>query len=106
MCYDLGGMLRRVNYRTAAIAFVFASLWFILGAMFILTGITHALGIGSLFFGAWLLLFFLMLGGAGVVLTVASFNGVFPPSRAERRRRYSGAAAGSAHAAPRARQGS
>ncbi len=79
-------MLRRVTYRTAANAFVFASLWFLIGIFLLWTPAPSALDIRGQFFIVWLLLFFVILGGAGGALILASFNSAFPP--ANRRRRF------------------
>jgi hypothetical protein len=89
MCYDLPQMLRRISYRTAATAFVFTGLWFVLGLFLLWTPIPHVLGIRGALFPAWLILFLLELGVAGLTLFVAAINGMFPPnvrapSRAER----------------------
>ena len=89
ICYDLLQMLRRISYRTAATAFVFTGLWFVLGLFLLWTPIPHALGIRGELFAAWLVLFLLILAVAGLTLFVAGINGIFPPNvrapaRAER----------------------
>ncbi len=73
-------MLRRVNYRTAINGFVFTALWLVIGAVVMWSPVPDALGIGGGFFAAWLVLFFLVLAGAGMILTVAAINAAFPPS--------------------------
>jgi hypothetical protein len=84
-------MLRRVGYRQAAVAFVFTSLWFVLGFLLLLSPVPRALGIHSALLAMWILLFFGLLAVSGAALIMASLNGAFPP--AERRRRYANAAA-------------
>ncbi|MBF6600722.1 MAG: hypothetical protein IVW36_09445 [Dehalococcoidia bacterium] len=84
--------MRRIRYRQAAIAFVFTSLWFVLGFLLLWSPLPGALGIRSMLLGAWLLLFFVMLAVAGAALMLAGLNGIFP-SRA-RRARYSSPPAG------------
>ena len=91
MCYDLP-VLRSVRYRQAAIAFVFTSLWFVLGFLLLWSPLPRALGIHSMMLAAWLLFFFVLLAIDGVVLMLASLNSAFPPS-GRRRARYAGAAA-------------
>jgi hypothetical protein len=91
MCYDLP-VLRSVRYRQAAIAFVFTSLWFVLGFLLLWSPLPRALGIHSMMLAAWLLFFFVLLAFDGVVLMLASLNSAFPPS-GRRRARYAGAAA-------------
>ena len=71
-------MLRRITYRTAANAFIFTGLWFLIGAMLLWSPVPGALGIRGEMFGAWVLLFFVMLAGAGSALTLAAINGAFP----------------------------
>src|SRR5262245_41755235 len=73
--------MRRVTYRTAAFAFIFTSLWFIIGFVLLWSPIFSAMGIERGMFGAWLLLFFTTLGASGITLVVASFNAAFPPIR-------------------------
>jgi len=70
--------IRRIDYRLAVNAFVFTGLWFVIGAVLLWSPIPGALGIGGEMFGAWLVLFFLAMAGAGSVLTIASLNAVFP----------------------------
>jgi len=82
-------MMRRMSYRTAATAFVFTALWFVFGLVLLWTPVPHALGIRSQLFAAWLILFFVILAGAGATLVLAAVNGIFPPNvrppaRAER----------------------
>jgi hypothetical protein len=72
-------MLRRIDYRTAANAFIFTGLWFAIGAIILWSPLPDALGIGGPMFGAWLILFFLALMVAGSLLTVAALNAAFPP---------------------------
>lgn len=82
-------MLRRISYRSAATAFVFTGLWLVFGLFLLWTPIPHALGIRGQLFAAWLILFCVILAGAGAMLFVAAINGMFPPNvrapaRAER----------------------
>ena len=82
-------MLRRMTYRSAATAFVFTGLWFVFGLVLLWTPVPHALGIRGQLFTAWVILFFVILAGAGATLFVAAVNGIFPPNvrppaRAER----------------------
>ena len=79
MCYDLVQMIRRIGYRTAATAFVFAGLWFLIGLVALVSPIPGALGIGGEMLLAWGLLFLVILGAAGVTLVLAAINGLFPP---------------------------
>jgi hypothetical protein len=71
--------MRRVNYRAAGTMLVFSGLWFVLGAILLLSPIPGALGIGYRMFVAWLMLFLLMLAASGFGLTLAAINGIFPP---------------------------
>ena len=87
-------MIRRISYRSAVTAFVFTGLWFALGLLLLWSPILSALGIRGQMLVAWLLLFFVMLAGSGAMLTIASFNGIFPPDERAAPRR--------AIAAPRA----
>ena len=48
-------MIRRISYRSAATAFVFTGLWFVLGLLW--SPILPALGIRGQMLVAWLLLF-------------------------------------------------
>ncbi len=73
-------MIRRISYRSAVTAFVFTGLWFVLGLLLLWSPIASALGIRGQMLVAWLLLFLVMLAGAGAMLTMASFNGIFPPN--------------------------
>ncbi len=91
MCYDLL-VLRSVRYRQAAIAFVFTSLWFVLGFLLLWSPLPGALRIHSMMLAAWLLFFFVMLAFDGIVLMLASVNSAFPPA-SRRRARLPGAAA-------------
>ena len=59
-------------------AFVFTGLWFVIGLLLLWSPIPSALGIGGQLFVAWLTLWLLMLAGSGAMLTLASFNGIFP----------------------------
>jgi hypothetical protein len=72
-------MIRRISYRSAATAFVFTGLWFVLGLLLLWSPIPSALGIRGHMFVAWLALFLLILAGSGAMLTMASINGIFPP---------------------------
>src|SRR5437773_11511500 len=73
--------MRRVSYRTAAFAFIFTSLWFIIGLLVLWSPIPSAMGIHSQMLVAWLLLFFVILGASGATLIVASINAAFPRRR-------------------------
>jgi hypothetical protein len=72
-------MMRRISYRSAVTAFVFAGLWFVLGLLLLWSPIPGALGIRGQMLVAWLFLFLLVLAGSGAMLTLASYNGIFPP---------------------------
>jgi hypothetical protein len=80
-------MIRRITYRAAATAFVFTGLWFVIGLVLLWSPIPAALGIGGPMFVAWLLLFLVILAGSGAMLTLAAFNGVFPPAERPQPRR-------------------
>ena len=80
-------MIRRISYRSAATAFVFAGLWFVLGLLLLWSPIPSALGIRGQLLVAWLLLFLLILAGSGAMLTVASINGILPQSERPKPRR-------------------
>ena len=71
-------MIRRISYKTAATAFVFTGLWFAIGLLLLWSPIPAALGIRGQMFVAWLTLWLLILAGSGAMLTLASFNGIFP----------------------------
>jgi hypothetical protein len=73
-------MLRRVSYRSAATAFVFAGLWFVLGLVVLVSPIASALGIWRELFFAWTVVFLIVLAVAGGSLTIAAYNGLFPPA--------------------------
>ena len=73
-------MIRRVSYRSAVTAFVFAGLWFLLGLLLLWSPIPGALGIRGNMVMAWLFLFLIILAGSGATLTLASYNGIFPPT--------------------------
>ena len=75
-------MIRRVSYRSALTAFVFAGLWFVLGLLLLWSPIPGALGIRTQMLLAWLFLFLIILAGSGAMLTLASYNGIFPPDEA------------------------
>ena len=85
-------MLRRINYRHAANAFVFTALWFVIGAIALWSPIPGALGIAGEMFAAWLMLFFVILSVAGSVLTIAALNAAFPVEPASRTRNRATAA--------------
>lgn len=85
MCYDARRM-RRVSYRSAATAFVFTGLWFVLGVVFLLSPIAGSLGIRAEMFTAWLLLFFAALAVSGGMLLAASLHGLFGEPGGGRRR--------------------
>src|SRR5437868_2494609 len=97
--------MRSVSYRTAAFAFIFTSLWFIIGLLVLWSPIPSAMGIHTEMLVAWLLLFFVILGASGATLILASINAAFP-----RRRRSTPrspvAARGRAVTAPAAERGS
>ena len=76
-------MIRRISYRSATTAFVFTGLWFLLGFLLLWSPIPSALGIRGHMFTAWLVLFLLILAGSGAMLTIASFNGIFPSHERE-----------------------
>jgi hypothetical protein len=71
-------MIRRIDYRLAANAFIFTGLWFIIGAILLSSPAPGALGIGGELFAVWLVLFFVLLAAAGSLLTAASLNAAFP----------------------------
>jgi len=81
-------LIRQVDYRAAAYAFIFTGLWFVLGALLLWVELPSAMGIGGEFFAMWLIIFFLALGASGFVLSAAALNAAFPPveTRAVRRR--------------------
>ena len=57
-----------------------------LGFLFLMTPIPDALGVTGQMIGAWIVLFFVVLGVSGVLLTLAALNGIFPRvERAPRR---------------------
>ena len=70
--------MRRVTYRTAVYGFLIAFFWLVLGAILLWSPIPRALDIAWQFFAAWMVLFFLIVGVAGALLTVAALNGAFP----------------------------
>lgn len=76
MCYDSRRM-GQVSYRSAATAFVFTGLWFVLGIVFLFSPIAGSLGIRAEMFTAWLLLFFVAMGASGAMLLLASLHGLF-----------------------------
>ena len=78
-CDTISVMMRRISYRSAVTAFVFTGLWFVLGLLLLWTPIPSALGIRGQMLVSWLLLFLVILAGSGAMLTLASFNGIFPP---------------------------
>jgi hypothetical protein len=82
-------MIRRITYRSAATAFVFTGLWFVLGLLLLWSPIPGSLGIRGQMLVAWLLLFLLIMATAGAMLTLASFNGIFPPAERASRARTS-----------------
>jgi hypothetical protein len=73
--------MRSVSYRSAAFAFIFTSLWFIIGLLVLWSPIPSAMGIHSQMLVAWLLLFFVILGASGATLIIASINAAFPRRR-------------------------
>lgn len=79
-------MIRRISYGAAATAFVFVGLWFVIGLLLLWSPIPAALGIHGRMFVAWLALCLFILAGAGAMLTIASFNGIFPPAERPRAR--------------------
>lgn len=80
-------MIRRISYRSAATAFVFTGLWFVLGLLLLWSPIPSALGIRGQMLVAWLLLFLMILAGSGAMLTLASINGIVPQSKRPQPRR-------------------
>ena len=72
-------MLRSISYPYAVNAFIFTALWFLIGAIVLWSPLPGALGIGGEMFGAWVVLFFLLLAVAGSLLTIAALNAAFPP---------------------------
>lgn len=79
-CDTIFSMIRRITYRSALTAFVFTGLWFVLGLLLLWSPIPGSLGIRGQMLVAWLLLFLLIMAMAGAMLTLASFNGIFPPA--------------------------
>jgi hypothetical protein len=69
-------MPRRITYRSAFFGFLVAFLWLVIGGLALLSPIPSALDISWEFFGAWIVLFFLLLAGSGAMLTIASLNGL------------------------------
>jgi hypothetical protein len=69
-------MLRRISYRTAIFTFLVALLWLLLGAIALWSPIPRALDIAWEFFGAWVILFFLIVAAGGALLTIAAINGL------------------------------
>ena len=82
--------IRSINYRLAKLAFVFAGLWLVIGAIVLWSPLPGAMGIAGPMFAAWFVLFFLGLAVAGSLLTIAALNAAFP----------SPTAAPSGHSAP------
>ena len=86
--------LRTIDHVLPRNAFIFAALWFIIGAIMLWSPIPGELGIGAELFAVWLVLFFLALAAAGSLLTIASLNTLFPrpgaaaPSVGERASRF------------------
>jgi len=70
--------MRRISYKTALTSLFFVGAWFVLGFLFLMTPIPGALGIASELFQAWIVIFVVTLGLGGFMLTMASFNGLFP----------------------------
>lgn len=70
--------IRSISYRVAKIAFVFAGLWFLIGAIVLWSPLPDAMGIAGPMFAAWFVLFFLGLAVAGSLLTIAALNAAFP----------------------------
>jgi hypothetical protein len=96
--------MRSISYRTAAFAFIFTSLWFIIGLLVLWSPIPSAMGIHTEMLVAWLLLFFVILGASGATLILASINAAFPRRRSSPRSPV--AARGRAVTAPAADRGS
>jgi hypothetical protein len=90
--------VRAISYRIAGTAFVFAALWFMIGAIVLWTPLPGSMGIAGQMFAAWFVLFFLALAIAGSLLTIAALNAAFPPraAAASPRTRVSPARPGSA----------
>ena len=78
--------MRRVDYRTAVYGFLIAFFWLVLGAILLCSPVPRALDIAWQFFAVWMVLFFLIAGVAGALLTVAALNGAFPGGPRSRRR--------------------
>jgi hypothetical protein len=85
--------MRGIGYRAAATAFVFTGLWFTFGVLLFVSGLPSVLGIGRPMFVLWLLLFFVILGISGMMLIIASFNGLFSLGGGLSRREPAGYAA-------------
>jgi hypothetical protein len=73
--------MRRLTYRHALTGFFFTFCWLVLGFLLVISGIPGKLGIGSDFGLAWFAILILSLGGGGALLTLASYNGLFPPAQ-------------------------
>jgi hypothetical protein len=71
--------MRRLSYRHAITTFFFTGCWLVFGFLFLMTPIPDALGVGGQLIGAWIFLFFVFLAISGSLLTLAAFNGIFPP---------------------------
>ena len=78
VCDTILLMMRRVTYRSAVTAFVFTGLWFVLGLLLLWSPIPGSLGIRAEMLVAWLMLFLLIMAIAGAMLTLASYNDMFP----------------------------
>jgi hypothetical protein len=70
--------VRAITYRLAGTAFVFAALWFVIGAIVLWSPLPGSMGIAGPMFAAWFVLFFLALAIAGSLLTIAALNAAFP----------------------------
>jgi hypothetical protein len=86
VCYDPHVKVRAITYRLAGTAFVFAALWFIIGAIVLWSPLPGSMGIAGPMFAAWFVLFFLALAIAGSLLTIAALNAAFPTRAAANRR--------------------
>lgn len=71
--------MRRLSYKHALTALFFSGVWFVAGFLFMLSPIPNALGIGGELFQAWLVIFLIAMAIGGSMLTMAAFNGLFPP---------------------------
>ena len=78
-------MFRQISYRTAFFTFLVAFLWLVLGAVMLWSPIPRTLDISWEFFGAWIVLFFLIAAAGGALLTIAALNGLVAGPRGPQR---------------------